>query len=153
MKRSVLVLVFLVSFGWSSLALAQTSSITTACPVSYSCAFSAAETFDFGTSTGTAGQPNVYIGYLSFDSNGAVSLSGDQNLNGTVTTASSFTGTCAPGTNGATATITLSGGPTLTFVTSGRSASNPPAELDFIVTKDNNKSTTNGVRLGVCRAL
>lgn len=157
MNRSVLALAGFVVLAWSRLAMAQASSISTPCPVNYQCAFTAAETMALGTPSkaGVPGQPDAFVGYMSFDGSSNVTVQGLQNLNGTVTSLAPA-GTCAAGSNGAPATITLNDNTAIAFVTPGR-GSNPaaPTELDFILSKDANSSgtMTNSVRVGVCRTL
>jgi len=145
--------------GCSGLAFAQATTITTACPASFTCAFSAAEALAYGIprSVGSAGQPDVYVGYMVFDGSSNVTLSGLQNVNGTVGPIG--TGTppglsssipCVAGANGQPALITFTDKSQIAFVTNTTGT-----ELQFILSKDINSSangsTANSVRVGVCR--
>ena len=146
--------------GWSSLASAQATAITTGCPASFTCAFSAAESLAFGVpkGVGNPGQPDVYVGYMVFDGSSNVTLSGLQNVNGTVgpigaasmpagLTSSSA---CTAGTDGQPAKITFTDKSQIAFVTNTTGT-----ELQFILSKDMNStangSIANSVRVGVCR--
>jgi hypothetical protein len=156
MNRLVLALAGLLALAWSGLAMAQASSISTPCPVNYQCAFSAAETLSLNASNaaGAPGQPDAYVGYMNFDGSSNVTIVGLKNVNGSVTSFAP-SGTCAAGSSGAPATITLNDSTTIAFVSAGRSNASAPAELDFILSKDANSSgsTTFSVRVGVCRSL
>jgi hypothetical protein len=145
--------------GWSGLAFAQATTITTACPASFTCAFSAAESLAFGVprSVGSPGQPSVYIGYMVFDGSSNVTLAGLQNVNGTVRSIGSgmppglsSPGACVAGANGQPALITFNDKSQIAFVTD--SSGN---ELQFILSQDINTppkgGTANSVRVGVCR--
>jgi hypothetical protein len=156
MKRFVSVLGVLLTLGWSGLAFAQATAITTACPTpSFICAFSAAEALSFQTqkSVGNPGQPDVYVGYIDFESSG-VTLTGLKNVNGTVGAIGSpdLSGTCAPGASGQPALITFTDKSQIAFVTDAAGT-----ELQFILSQDINSTTkgtntiTNSVRVGVCR--
>ena len=137
-----------LALGWSGAAFAQ----TTACASlsNLTCAFSAAETLSLVTpGPGKAGQPDVYLGYLAFDSTGAnVTMNGTSDINGKVTPITNVTGACSDGASGAPGTITFTtDGSQLSFVTDSNNT-----ELQFILTKDpKNSSTANDVRIGVCR--
>src|SRR5271167_1408068 len=98
MKRLVVALTGLFALGWSGIVLAQAGPTT--CPTNFICAFTAAETMSLVTpkSSGSAGQPDVFVGYLSFGSSGTVTLTGNSNINGTVTTSISMSGICADST-------------------------------------------------------
>jgi hypothetical protein len=156
MKRFVPVVAGLFALGWSGMALAQANTIATACPTSFTCAFSAAESISLVTpkQNGLPGQPDVFLGYMVFDGSSMVTLTGLQNLNGTVTQIGGSTGLasthpCAPGNDGQPATIDLMDGSQLAFVTDSSGT-----ELQFILSKDTSsggKTTANGVRIGVCR--
>ena len=159
MKRFVSRFAALLMLGWSSLAFAQATTITTACPASFTCAFSAAESLAFGVprSVGSPGQPSVFIGYMVFDASSNVTLSGLQNLNGTVTMIGSgsppglsSSSPCAPGANGQPALITFNDKSQIAFVTDATGT-----ELQFILSQDINTppkgGTSNSVRVGVCR--
>jgi hypothetical protein len=143
----------MVALGWSGSAFAQATTITTACPTSFTCAFSAAETMSLVTTgPGKPGQPDVFVGYISFDASSNVTMTGLQDINGTVsqigTTSggiSSSSGTCLAGANGQPAIITFADKSELAFVTD--SSGN---ELQFILNKDKS-GTGNSVRVGVCR--
>jgi len=156
MKRFVPAVAGLFALGWSGMALAQANTIATACPATFTCAFSAAETFSLVTPKGNGlpGQPDVFLGYMVFDGSSNVTLTGLQNLNGTVTPIGGSTGLtskipCTSGQDGQPATLELSDNTQLSFVTD--SSGN---ELQFILSKDNSsgsKTTANSVRIGVCR--
>jgi len=158
MKRFVWGVVGLFALGWSGLAFAQANTIATACPTNFTCAFSAAETLSLLVSKGATtvpGQPDVFIGYMVFDGSSNVTLTGMQNLDGTITQiggANGLTSTkaCTNGTGGQPAIVDLSDNSELALVID--SSGN---ELQFILTKDTTtggKSTTaNSVRIGVCR--
>jgi hypothetical protein len=159
MNRSVLAVAGFVVLAWSRLAMAQASSISTPCPVNYQCAFTAAETMALGTPSkaGVPGQPDAFVGYMSFDGSSNVTVQGLQNINGTVTSLGP-SGTCTAGSNGSPGTVALSDGSVIAFVAPGRGgnlSTTTPAELDFILSKDANSSgtMTNSVRVGVCRTL
>jgi hypothetical protein len=149
-------LVGLLGLGWSGLALAQATSITTNCPASFTCAFSAAETLSLVASS--PGQPDVYVGYMAFGASDAVTMTGMQNINGAVSsigtgTPAVLSGTCAPGVNGQPATISFPGNNStktvVSFVTNAAGT-----ELQFILTQDINftkNQQSNSVRIGVCR--
>jgi len=164
-KRFVAALIGLFAIGWSGMAFAQATTITTMCPpANFKCAFSAAETMSFLTpkTVGSPGQPDVYLGYIVFDPSGSgmVTMTGVQNVNGTVgpigippsgssiPVLSSST-PCANGLNGQPATITFTDNSEISFVTGAGGT-----ELQFILSKDKNTSSTkntNSVRIGVCR--
>lgn len=159
MKRFVSVLAGLFALGWSGIALAQATAITTTCPVSFTCAFSAAETMSLVTpKPNTPGQPDVFAGYMVFDGSSNVTLAGAKNLNGTVGQIGSgsppglsSTAPCVAGTMGQPATVTFNDNSQISFVTD--SSGN---ELQFILSKDvsstgNNSGISNSVRVGVCR--
>jgi hypothetical protein len=159
MKRFVSVLGAFLMMGWSSLASAQATAITTACPTSFTCAFSAAEALAFGVpkGVGNPGQPNVYVGYMVFDGSSNVTLSGLQNVNGTVGAIGTGTppglsssSACVAGASGQPALITFNDKSQIAFVTNTTGT-----ELQFILSKDMNStangSTANSVRVGVCR--
>ena len=146
------------TIGIAQSAFAQTA--TTNCPTNYICAFSAAETFATVTgSPNTPGQPDAYVGYLSFDASSNVTISGMMNINGSVgpIPAPMSPGTCASGSGGAPAKITFADGSQLSFVTDriGNPAATAPTELQFISIQDktsgNKTPTANQVRIGVCR--
>ncbi len=162
-KRSFATLVGLLALGWSGLAFAQATTITTTCPTSFTCAFSAAETFSLVTSKGgSPGQPDVYVGYVVFQGS-TVTMTGQQNVNGTVGpigtvppggSAPLLTGTCTDAVlNGQPAIITFPGtGKTTTQLSFVKNAAG--TELQFILTQDINSSSStsaNSVRIGVCR--
>jgi hypothetical protein len=164
MKRFVWGVAGLFALGWSGLAFAQANTIGTTCPTNFTCAFSAAESLSLlitKTAATQPGQPDVFLGYMAFDGSSNVTLTGLQNLNGTVTEiggssglASKSTTTCTNGLAGQPATIDLSDNSELAFVIDSSGS-----ELQFILTKDtttNAKSpstTANSVRVGVCRKL
>jgi hypothetical protein len=82
-----------------------------------------------------------------------VTLSGSQNLNGTVTQIGGTNGLtsknpCVPGLDGQPAMIDLSDNSQLSFVTDSGGT-----ELQFILTRDTSSGgkTANNVRIGVCR--
>jgi hypothetical protein len=153
MKRFVSVLVGLLAPGWPAIALAQATSITTSCPVNFTCAFGAAETMSLvSPKPNTPGQPDVFIGYMVFDGSSNVTLAGLQNLNGTVGQIGSgappglsSTAPCAAGASGQPAMVTFNDNSQIAFVTD--SSGN---ELQFVLNKDKS-STGNSVRIGVCR--
>jgi hypothetical protein len=160
MKRFVVAIFGLFALGWSGIAFAQ----ATTCPISFTCAFSAAESMSLVTPKGTPnqpGQPDVYVGYMVFDGSSNVTLTGMQNVNGTVGQIGGTSGLtsktpCAAGTAGQPATITFSDNSEISFVTDANGGSpGSIGELQFILTKDQNttgKTTTaNSVRVGVCR--
>jgi len=103
---------------------------------------------------GSPGQPDVYVGYLAFDATGGVTLTGTSNINGTVTTGISMSGTCAePTAFLQPATINFANNNTqISFVTDASGT-----ELQFILSQDQNTNTSskikisNSVRVGVCR--
>jgi len=151
MKRFVPALVGLFALGWSGMAVAQ----TTACPTNFTCAFSAAESMSLVTpKPNIPGQPDVFLGYMVFDGSSIVTLTGLQNVNGTVsqiggTSGLTSTNPCAPGADGQPATIDLKDNSQLSFVTDSGGT-----ELQFILSRDTStgsKTTANGVRIGVCR--
>jgi hypothetical protein len=163
MKKFVAAVVALVALGGSGIVFAQATSIATACPTNFTCAFSAAETLSLVTlkANGTPGQPDVFVGYLAFDNSGNVTMTGTQNVNGTVNPIGlgspavlSSSGPCVAGAGGQPATITFSDKSEISFVrdTGG-------TELQFILSKDQNTPAnsgtgnikTNSVRVGVCR--
>jgi hypothetical protein len=145
-------------------AFAQATTITTTCPTSFQCAFSAAETLSLVTPKnvgGSPGQPDVYVGYIAFQGS-TVTMTGIQNVNGTVgaigtsimSAPAVLTGTCADGINGQPAVITFPGvtpktTTQLSFVKNAAST-----ELQFILTQDINSTninSANSIRIGVCR--
>jgi hypothetical protein len=158
MKNFVSALVGLFAIAWSGMAYAQATDITTACPTNFTCAFSAAETMALVTpKPNSPGQPDVYLGYMAFDGSGNVTMTGQQNVNGTVGPIGTGTPTpvlssmtpCAVGTGGQPATILFTDKSQLAFVvdTTG-------TELQFILIQDKNSTKTtvsNSVRVGVCR--
>jgi hypothetical protein len=159
MKRFLSMLAAVLMLASSGLAFAQATTITTACPASFTCAFSAAESLAFGTprNVGSPGQPSVFIGYMVFDASSSVTLAGLQNVNGTVGPIGSGSpaglsspGACAPGASGQPALITFNDKSQIAFVVDSTGT-----ELQFILSKDisstANGSTTNSVRVGVCR--
>ncbi len=156
MKRFVSALAGLLALGWSGMALAQ--AIATTCPKNFICAFSAAETMSLVTpKPNTPGQPDVYIGYLSFEGqtpNPTVTLTGVSNVNGKVSTAISMSGTCTDSSAVLQpAIITFPGADKTQTQISFVSDSNGN-ELQFILTQDINATAnqaSNSVRVGVCR--
>jgi hypothetical protein len=162
MKRFVSAVAGLFALGWSGMAFAQATTITTACPpAGFTCAFSAAETMSLVTpKPNTPGQPDVYLGYMVFDASSNVTLTGLQNVNGTVSPIGTGTpnpvlsssGPCAAGAGGQPATITFTDKSQISFVTDSGDT-----ELQFILSQDKNTVTTdkvkvsNSVRVGVCR--
>jgi hypothetical protein len=154
MKKLASALAGLFALGWSGLAFAQATDISTACPVNFTCAFSSAETMSTVTpKPNTPGQPDVFLGYMVFDGSGNVTMAGLQNVNGTVGPIGEgltppLNGPCAAGANGQPAKITFSDKTQIAFVTDAGGT-----ELQFILSMDKNSSgtTTNSVRVGVCR--
>jgi hypothetical protein len=159
MKNSVSALIGLFAIGWSGMAFAQATAINTTCPTSFTCAFSAAETMSLVTpKPNTPGQPDVYLGYLAFDGSGNVTMTGKQNVNGTVSSIGTgspavLSGSCLDGMNGLPAIITFPGtGKATTQISFVKDNAN--TELQFILTQDLNSASTtsaNSVRIGVCR--
>ena len=154
MKRLVSALAGLFALGWAGMAFAQAANtITTTCPTNFTCSFSAAETLAFGTpkNQGAAGQPDVFVGYLSFVGT-TYMLVYSQNLNGTFTSSLTKTGsTCTNGMNGAPALVTFSDGTQLSFVLDSL---NSPTLLQFILANDSSTSkTANSVQVGSCHKL
>jgi hypothetical protein len=158
MKRFVSALVIVIGVGWLSVGSAQAQT-TLACSTfaSFTCAFSAAETYALTTpktnpGPNLAGQPDVYVGYLAFDPTGAnVTMTGTSDIDGVVTRNFSFSGTCTSATMpNQPATITFSSESTeISFV-----ADSSDTELQFIVSSDNpsaTKAPAFRVRAGVCR--
>ena len=163
-NRFVAAVAGLLALGWSGMALAQATTITTSCPTSFTCAFSAAETMSLVTPKGsnTPGQPDVYLGYMAFDGSANVTMTGTQNVNGTVGPIGTspggnpfvLPGTCTAGSNGQPATITFAtpDKSEISFVTDSGAT-----ELQFILSKDKSSTSskggtiTNSVRIGVCR--
>jgi hypothetical protein len=156
MKRFVSALMIAIGVGWLSVGSAQAQT-TLACSTfaGFTCAFSAAETFALITpktnpNPNLAGQPDVYVGYLSFDPTGAnVTLTGTSDIDGVVTKNFTDSGTCtsAPSAN-QPATLTFAG-TEISFV-----ADSSDTELQFIVSSDNPnaaKAPAFRVRAGVCR--
>jgi hypothetical protein len=160
MKNLVSALIGLFAIASSGMAYAQATDINTACPTNFTCAFSAAETMSLVTpKPNTPGQPDVYLGYMTFDASGNVTMTGKQNLNGTVSMTGTgspnvLTGSCSNGVGGQPAVITFPGSnmksTQLSFV-----KDNANTELQFILTVDLNSNsagtTANSVRIGVCR--
>ena len=158
MKSSVSAVAGLLALGWSGMAFAQATSIGTSCPTNFNCAFSAAETMSLVTpKPNTPGQPDVYLGYLSFDGSSNVTMTGQQNVNGTVgpigsgspNPVLSSSGPCIPGANGQPAIINLTDKSQISFVKNSNNT-----ELQFILTQDKSSTSTtvsNSVRVGVCR--
>lgn len=147
----------LVALVWAGSAFAQATSINTPCPTSFTCAFNSAETLALSTPSQPPkqpGAPNVYIGYLSFDSSNGVTLAMVGMLNGTVQN-QTLSGTCASGKSGAPALINFTNGPQWAFVTVNSAAGSGGEELDFILTQDVSGAqpgSSNAVRVGVCRS-
>jgi hypothetical protein len=158
MKRLVSIVAGLFALLRSGMAFAQATTIPTACPISFTCAFSAAETMSLVTpKPNTPGQPDVYLGYMAFDGSANVTMTGIQNVNGTVSSIGtgspavlSSSVPCVAGANGQPATITFTDNSEISFVIDSGGA-----ELQFILSKDKNTSSsnknTNSVRIGVCR--
>ena len=156
MKRFFSALAGLLALGWSGMAFAQATVPLTGCPMNFTCAFSAAETLATGTvkGQGTPGQPDIYVGYLAFDSASNVAMAGEQNFNGSPTSFS-LTGTCKASTSASTpaAIITLSDKSQLSFVLDSLTTANATL-LEFILTNDASTSATaNYVRVGTCHKL
>jgi hypothetical protein len=161
-KRCVAALAGLFALGWSAIAAAQATTITTTCPTNFICAFSAAETMSLvTTSPSKPGQPDVYVGYIAFQGS-TVTMTGQQNVNGTVgaigtpppgSSVPLLMGSCADGANGQPAVITFPGnGSTKTQLSFVKNSAN--TELQFILTQDINSSgasSANSIRIGVCR--
>jgi hypothetical protein len=104
-------------------------------------------------SSGSPGQPDVFVGYLAFDATGGVTLTGSSDVNGTVSTGISMSGTCnEPIAFLQPATITFTDKTQISFVTDAGGT-----ELQFILSQDQNTNTSskviisNSVRVGVCR--
>ncbi len=157
-NRLLAVLAGVVALGWSGMAFAQATSISTTCPTNFNCAFSAAETMSLVTpKPNTPGQPDVYLGYISFDGSSNVTLTGQQNVNGTVgpigngspNPVLSSSGPCISGANGQPATINFTDKSQISFVKNSNNT-----ELQFILTQDKSSTSStvsNSVRIGVCR--
>ncbi len=156
-SKSGLALAGLVALLWAGSASAQSAgNITTTCPVSFTCAFSSAETRSFSAPPPQqAGAPDVYIGYVAFDSTGRVTVSTIGMLNGSITPGTIVSASCTNGTNGAPAILNFAnGGPQWMFVTANSQAGANGEELDFIQSQDVSgvKTNNNAVRVGVCRS-
>ncbi len=162
-SKSALALAGLVALLWAGSAFAQSANtITTACPTNFTCAFNSAETRAFSSTSPPpqqAGAPDVYIGYIAFDStpypNTKVTVSTVGMINGSISPGT-LSGSCTSGSNGFPAKIDFAnGGPEWSFVTVNSAAGANGEELDFIQTQDvagAKPSTSNAVRVGVCRA-
>lgn len=153
-SKSVLVLAALVMVAWAGTASAQTTN----CPTNFTCGFSSAETRAFSSTSPPpqqAGAPDVYIGYMTFNGTGGVSVATAQMINGGFS-AITLTGTCTGGQNALPATINFAhGGPQWMFVTVNSQAGANGEELDFIQSQDvagAQTSNANAVRVGVCRS-
>ena len=154
MRRFVSALAGVLALAWSGMAFAQAANtITTNCPTSFTCSFSAAETMALSTpkGVGVAGQPDVFVGYLSFIGT-TYTMVYSQNLNGTFTSPLNKTGTtCTNGANGAPALVTFSDGTQLSFVVDSLTS---PTLLQFILANDSGNTTSaNSVRVGTCHKL
>jgi hypothetical protein len=143
MKRFSLVVVLLGAvFGWGN-AFAVTLP-GTACPITFTCAFDAAQVRPL--TDATPGAPGVFVGYLSFDGSGNPTLDSLGVLNGTVETLATFTGVCTPGTTGlGVLDFTANSGPKFLFV-----RDNSGAELRVMLVADNSGVTPSAVNLGTC---
>jgi hypothetical protein len=120
----------------------------TPCPTTFTCAFDAAEVRPLSDPTNLR-TPAVYVGYIVFDSSGNPTMTVLGNLNGTVQTLATFTGTCTAGASGVPGTLDFeTAGPKLGFV-----SDDSGNELRTIVTEDVNHGTSTPVTLGVCTAL
>lgn len=159
MKRSVFAIAAFFALGWSPRALAQATTIATACPTNFTCAFSAAETLSIVSPSPTKpGSPDVFVGYMNFDGTGTVTVTGLQNIDGTIKpigsgTPSVLTSTsCTNGASGQPATIDFNDSSQISFVSDSTGS-----ELQFILSKDANtganSKVANSVRVGVCRKL
>lgn len=167
MKRFVFAIAALFALGWSPSAFAQATSVATTCPANFTCAFSAAESMSLVTlAPSRAGQPDVFVGYMEFDGSSNVTLTGLQNIDGTIGPIGSapssgapfllsgapflLSGPCTNGANGQPATISFSDNSELSFVIDSSAT-----ELQFILSKDKstsaNSKIANSVRVGVCR--
>ena len=153
MKRLVAALVGFVAMAWSGMAFAQTT-IMCASLANFVCAYSAAETMSLVTQKpNTPGQPDVYLGYLAFGSDGtSVTFTGTSNINGTVNPNFTLFGTCADAPSAmqpATITFPAPEKSEIAFVTDTGGT-----ELQFILIQDKSSSkptVANSVRVGVCR--
>ncbi len=163
-KRCVAALAGVFALGWSGMAFAQVSATPGPTPIptcaslaDFVCAYSAAETISLVTpkTVASPGQPDVYLGYLAFDSTGTnVTLTGTSNVNGTVTQNISLPGTCVdPTAFLQPAILKFPGtGKTTTQLSFVKNAAN--TELQFILTQDINSTSgtsANNIRIGVCR--
>ena len=159
MKRFVAAVTLSFVLGWSAMAAADATSIGTTCPTNFMCAFSAAETQALVTaSPNKPGAPDVFLGYMNFDASGVVTVTGVQNIDGTIKpigsgTPSILTSTsCTNGANGQPAIISFNDSSQISFVIDSTNS-----ELQFILTKDANtnanSTVANSVRVGVCRKL
>ncbi len=163
-SKSVLALAGLIALLWAGSAFAQSAgNLTTTCPLSFVCGFSSAETRAFSSKAQPpqqAGAPDVYIGYIAFDStpypNTKVTVSTIGLLNGTFSPGTIVSASCVNGSSGSPATLNFAnGGPQWMFVTVNSGAGANGEELDFIQTQDvagSNGNNSNAVRVGVCRS-
>ncbi len=143
MKRFSLIVVLIGAvFGWGD---AFATMPTNACPISFTCAFDAAEVRPL--TDATPGAPAVFVGYLSFNGSGVPTLDSLGTINGTAQTLLTSVGTCTPGTTSALGILdfTGNGGPKLLFVTD-----NSGAELRLMVAADAGNVTPSAVNLATC---
>lgn len=104
----------------------------------------------------TPGQPDVYLGYLSFDGSTPpnVTLTGVSNVNGKVSIGLNMSGTCADSTMALQPAIITFPGADKTQTQISFVKDSNGTELQFILTQDINATTSNAsnsVRIGVCR--
>src|ERR1700687_3517284 len=122
MKRFSLILGFIgaVVCGGNAFAAAPTMPLTP-CPITFTCAFDAAEVRPLTDPT-TPGAPAVYVGYLSFNGSGTPTLDALGTTNGTLQTLVTAVGTCTAGTTLAMGVLdfTGNGGPKFAFVSDNR---------------------------------
>ena len=138
----IVVLIGTVS-SWGNAAFAAMPAA--ACPISFTCAFDAAEVRPL--TDATPGAPGVFVGYLSFNGSGAPTLDSLGILNGNVQTLVTSVGTCTAGTASALGILdfTANSGPKFFFV-----SDNSGAELRVILVADANGVTPSAVNLGTC---
>lgn len=144
MKRFSLIL-GLMSVAAVSGGNAFAAGIATPCPTTFTCAFGAAEVRPLEDPT-APGAPSVFLGYLSFDGSATPTLYSLGNLNGTLQTLVTATGTCTPGVSSAPGTLDFgANAPKFAFV-----SDHGATELRAMIIADPNGVTPSAVNLGTC---
>jgi hypothetical protein len=147
MKRFSIILGFIGAVVcWGNAFATAPVMPSTVCPMTFTCAFDAAEVRPLTDPT-TPGAPAVYVGYLSFNGSGVPTLDALGTTNGTLQTLVTAVGTCTPGdaTKMGVLNFQTNGGPTFEFV-----SDDGGLELRVMIVADSGNVTPSAVNIGTC---